>query len=326
MKKCFVISPIGKEDSPEREHANDVLDYIITPALEQCKIKPIRSDHLSEPGLISNHMFDAILNYDMCIAILTFKNPNVYYELAIAQAANRPVLILLEKGEDLPFDIKDLRCVYYDLKPRPLFEQEYVKQIVKFINSFEASGWKVPNTIPGLFTATQEEDMKYFEMSQSYGTHVDWGNILSEAEEKFEIMGISLMAWRRVKDLSDRLLAKSEKGCKIKILLMDKENPSLSKMINTNIEEMDFNEVCSGIDNSFNWYTNIANKSDYIEVRQIREGIPFHTQYLNDKFGIYIPYFYSETTGYTPLWRADHNTHMYNLLTKEFEQLWNNNK
>jgi hypothetical protein len=35
-------------------------------------------------------MYDSILKDDLLIAILTFQNPNVYYELAIAHAAARP--------------------------------------------------------------------------------------------------------------------------------------------------------------------------------------------------------------------------------------------
>ena len=32
-KKCFVISPIGPPDSEIREHADDVFEYIIKPAM-----------------------------------------------------------------------------------------------------------------------------------------------------------------------------------------------------------------------------------------------------------------------------------------------------
>ena len=325
MKKCFVISPIGEEGSEVREHADDVFDYIITPALEECGIRPIRSDHLSEPGLISSQMFDAIINYDMCIAVLTFKNPNVYYELAIAQAANQPVIILLQKGEILPFDIKDLRCVYYDLKPRSLFEKVYSMQIIEFIKVLRNADWKVAIKIPGLSTTKLQEETTYYEMSQNYGSHIDWGNLLNFAQNKFEIMGISLNAWRRVKDFSETLLKKSAEGCNIRILLMHKDNPSLSKMINPNITEMSYDEISLNIEKNYDWFSNLSKESENIEVRQIRNGMPFHTQYINDEFGIYIPYFFSETTGYTPLWKANNGTHIYKLLLKEFDILWSIN-
>src|SRR5215470_9053725 len=122
--RCFVISPIGQEGTDVRRHADEVFKHIILPAMKKCGLEPHRSDHLSAPGRISGQMFERILSDDLCIAVLTNHNPNVFYELAIAHFARRPVIIMLEKGEDLPFDIKDLRCVYYDFWPTPILEGE----------------------------------------------------------------------------------------------------------------------------------------------------------------------------------------------------------
>ena len=44
-------------------------------------------------------MIGSILGDDLCIAVITGQNPNVFYELAIAQCAARPVIILVEKGQ-----------------------------------------------------------------------------------------------------------------------------------------------------------------------------------------------------------------------------------
>ena len=97
MKRCFVISPIGPEGSDIRQHADDVYDFV-KPAMAECDIEALRSDHILEPGKITDHMFHELMS-DMCVAIVTGRhNPNVYYELAIAQAAARPVIILVEKG------------------------------------------------------------------------------------------------------------------------------------------------------------------------------------------------------------------------------------
>ena len=60
------------------------------------------------------------------------------------------MIILLEKGQILPFDIKDLRCVYYDLKPRSLFEKIHVKELVAHVRSIEAAGWKGTSLVSGL--------------------------------------------------------------------------------------------------------------------------------------------------------------------------------
>jgi hypothetical protein len=143
MRKCFVISPIGPERSPTREHADDVYDYIIRPAMEACGLAVLRSDHLHEPGKITDQMYRELFGSDLCIAVLTGYNPNVFYELALAQAACRPLIVMIEAGHELPFDIRDLRCVAYDLKPRSLFERVHANQLVAHVRNLEAQGWRV---------------------------------------------------------------------------------------------------------------------------------------------------------------------------------------
>jgi len=141
MKKCFIISPIEDEGSEVQEHANDVLDFIIKPALAKYNVEGIRSDQLLQPGRITDQMFTMILQSDFCIVLLTGCNPNVFYELAIAQAAGIPVIILMLKGQELPFDIKDLRCIYYDLKPRPLRDERYKTELVGHIANLNKTDW-----------------------------------------------------------------------------------------------------------------------------------------------------------------------------------------
>ena len=70
MKECFVISPIGPDNSSVRKHANEVFDYIIKPAMDDCGMVAVRSDHLDEPGKISDQMFRRIFGADLCIAVL----------------------------------------------------------------------------------------------------------------------------------------------------------------------------------------------------------------------------------------------------------------
>lgn len=142
MARCFVISPIGPEGSAIRKHADNVFEFIIAPALEQEQIEPIRSDQLQEPGQISQQMLQQIARADLCVAVLTDHNPNVYYELAIAQCAARPLIILLLKGQTLPFDVQDLRTVYYDFDPGEIQQETYAQQIRAQVDAIKAAGWK----------------------------------------------------------------------------------------------------------------------------------------------------------------------------------------
>ncbi len=142
---CFVISPIGEPGSSIRTHADEVFQWIIEPALSQFNIKAVRSDHMKEPGRISDQMYKAILEYDLCIVILTYSNPNVYYELAVAQTASRPVVVLIEQGSILPFDVKDFRVINYDLGITSYVNRTHIDRLVAFLSFFQSKGWKGDN-------------------------------------------------------------------------------------------------------------------------------------------------------------------------------------
>ena len=147
-RSCFVISPIGPAGSPVRHHADDVYRFIIKPALAKFGIRPERSDEISETGRITDQMFERIFRADLCVVVLTGFNPNVFYELAVAQCAARPTVLLIEKGQELPFDVKDLRTVEYQLQPiSRLVDGYYVKEVEEQIRQLEASNW----IVSGLF-------------------------------------------------------------------------------------------------------------------------------------------------------------------------------
>ena len=145
-RRCFVISPIGEEGSAVRAHADDVLEFIIKPALGRCDVVAVRADQVAESGTITDEMFREIVNADVCVVLLTGFNPNVFYELAIAQSAACPVILLVEKGLALPFDVKDLRCVQYEMMPiSRLVKGTYADRVHEMLEEIKHQGWKAPN-------------------------------------------------------------------------------------------------------------------------------------------------------------------------------------
>jgi hypothetical protein len=134
--QCFVISPIGDEGSEQRQHADKVFNNIIKPAVKACNLAAIRSDHIETPGLISTEMYKRILGDEVCIVVLTGMNPNVLYELAIAHAAARPVVLLIQKGEAPPFDLKDHRYVEYDVNNKAALKKGvYASSVSKHVTA-----------------------------------------------------------------------------------------------------------------------------------------------------------------------------------------------
>jgi len=114
MKNCFVISRIGSEESEERRHADQLLKHIITPCLEE-EFKIVRADGEASPNQITKSIIKNIVEADLVIADLTGYNPNVFYELAVRHTIGKPVIQLLEKGNEIPFDISNVRTIFYTL-------------------------------------------------------------------------------------------------------------------------------------------------------------------------------------------------------------------
>lgn len=148
-KQCFVISPIGDEGSDIRQHADDVFEFVIAPAMAACGIEPKRSDEIDRAGKISDQMFQAIFDADLCVVVLTTHNPNVYYELALAHSFDRPTILLIEKGDKLPFDVQDLRTIEYDLGIRSFKQRTYIDKLISFVHDIEHNEWRGQ----GLFSA-----------------------------------------------------------------------------------------------------------------------------------------------------------------------------
>ena len=139
-RRCFVISPIGDPGSAPREHADDIYTHIIRPALPQFGVEPQRAEEITEPGRISQQMFRAILEADFCIALLTDHNPNVFYEVAIAQAVAKPVIFIGADDEAMPFDLKDLRSIRYK-RAASRDNARYAGELAKYVAALQARGW-----------------------------------------------------------------------------------------------------------------------------------------------------------------------------------------
>ncbi|RAX44906.1 hypothetical protein DQ354_12385 [Arthrobacter sp. AQ5-06] len=62
-------------------------------------------------------MLSSIVESDICVADITGRNPNVFYELALAHAMDKHVVIMDGDPERSPFDIQDQRAIKYGLMP-----------------------------------------------------------------------------------------------------------------------------------------------------------------------------------------------------------------
>jgi hypothetical protein len=148
---CFVICPIGEDDSEIRKKSNQVIENIIEPAAQINNLKVLRSDNLSAYGrTVTNQIIDYLLNAKVVIADLSGLNPNVFYELAIRHATFKPYVHIKEKGTNVPFDVVNIRFINYSLDLDNI--PKVSKELSKAISDCLGPSYKIDNPI---FTATQ---------------------------------------------------------------------------------------------------------------------------------------------------------------------------
>ncbi|PSB23641.1 hypothetical protein [Stenomitos frigidus] len=139
------LSPIfGKPNKTLKQSWADL--FIIMPFRED--LKPVYTDHIvkvanglglsCERGddFFSSHtiideVWAATYFSKLCIADCTGRNPNVFYELGIAHTIGRPVILLAQSIDDIPFDIRHRRSIIYAYTPRGMsnFEETLKKTL-----------------------------------------------------------------------------------------------------------------------------------------------------------------------------------------------------
>lgn len=116
---CFVIIPFN-------ELYQSHYETIIRPAVEKAGLHCVKGDEIYSKPRIMDDIWKAIRSSRLVIAELTGKNPNVFYEVGLAHAIGKPVIILTREEDDVPFDLRSLRYLYYNTND-PFWGEKLVK-------------------------------------------------------------------------------------------------------------------------------------------------------------------------------------------------------
>lgn len=114
---CFILMPFNEPfDTIYKKH--------IKPIIEK-KFRIKRADDIFKSSEVIEDIWEYINKSKFIIADVTGKNPNVFYELGMAHTVGKEVLIITQKKEDVPFDVKHRR----------FFEYSYTEQGLKKLKS-----------------------------------------------------------------------------------------------------------------------------------------------------------------------------------------------
>jgi hypothetical protein len=107
MEDCFVLMPYG--DRSDRYYVK-----VYAPAVEAAGLHPVRADSLFRPSPILEDIWRFTRDSQVLLADLSGRNPNVFYEVGLAHAIAKPVVLVAASMEDVPFDLRGLRVLVYD--------------------------------------------------------------------------------------------------------------------------------------------------------------------------------------------------------------------
>lgn len=89
-----------------------VFEKRIRPSVESLGYLCKRSEAV--PTNIIKNVIKSLLEADLVIAVLTDKNANVWYELGIRHVLRKGTIMMMEKGQKLPFDISQYGVLFYE--------------------------------------------------------------------------------------------------------------------------------------------------------------------------------------------------------------------
>ncbi len=127
---CFVVMPFA---APIGSYFKEIYQ----PAIEKVGLKAVRADaDIFGTGKIIDQIWRGINEAKVLVAELTSRNPNVFYELGLAHALEKPVVLVSSKSnqDDVPFDLRHIRVIYYDVTD-PFWGKKLMDKVAENIQS-----------------------------------------------------------------------------------------------------------------------------------------------------------------------------------------------
>ncbi|MBD2102501.1 hypothetical protein [Leptolyngbya sp. FACHB-261] len=122
----FVLMPFKPEMKPLYD------DHIVKVAAD-LNLSIARGDDFSTAHSVMLDVWGAICSAKVIIADCTERNPNVFYEIGLGHVIGKPVILITQNNDDVPFDIKHMRYIQYSYTPRGI--QEFEKRLTETIKT-----------------------------------------------------------------------------------------------------------------------------------------------------------------------------------------------
>jgi hypothetical protein len=128
----FVLMPFRDEILP-------VYQDHIKRACAKLNLTVRRADDFFTAHSVVWDIWEGIVSARSIVADCTGRNPNVFYEIGLAHTLGKPTILLTQREEDIPFDLRHLRYIPYQLTPRGMkeFEAKFEETVRNVLSSAE---------------------------------------------------------------------------------------------------------------------------------------------------------------------------------------------
>lgn len=113
----FVLMPFSESLRP-------VYDDHLKKVTSELKLSAARADDFFSAHSVMADVWSGIFFAKVIIADCTGRNPNVFYEIGLAHALGKPVILITQEAEDVPFDVRHIRYIQYTFTPRGMGDFE----------------------------------------------------------------------------------------------------------------------------------------------------------------------------------------------------------
>lgn len=111
-KICGVIMPISETATFSERHWSD-FQSLLHRVIKSCGFEPKNVWEGSLNDRISSNIIANIFAMPIVVADISDQNPNVMLELGMRLSSKKPTIVVCVKGQRPPFDISDLRAIFY---------------------------------------------------------------------------------------------------------------------------------------------------------------------------------------------------------------------
>lgn len=136
---CFVLMPFSSDLSPVHMEIRKVVE-------EYAGLRCLRADELAHATKITDDIWTNIQQARFAIADLTGSNPNVFYEVGLCHAIRKPVILLIEEGSKIPFDLSGIRYLKYSRSDLSGLRTTLPRYIKSYLESKPSTGSKLSSS------------------------------------------------------------------------------------------------------------------------------------------------------------------------------------